>query len=166
MKHVMVDLEMWDDRPTGRISQVAACVFDTTGFISAEICLNIDPASWPETAFTTSVDTLRWMVAKGVPFTRPQEMPYGVAMVHLAAFLRGSVPEQVIYWGKGAGFDQRALEHAFETCGLAAPWHYWQWLDVRTETRHLPKATAPNAHDALADCKFQISRVLEVWGNE
>lgn len=161
--HVMIDLEMWDNRPTGRISQVAACVFDDTGFIEAEMCVNIDVKTYPEDKFTMDPETIQWMFAKGIPFVREKEMAYGAAFVRLDAFLRGSAGKTATYWGKGAGFDQRALEHVFRVCGLITPWNYWQWMDVRTETRHLPKASAPNAHDALADCKFQISRLLQMW---
>jgi hypothetical protein len=30
----------------------------------------------------------------------------------------------------------------------------------------LLRESAPNAHDAMADCKFQISRLLQVWNNK
>lgn len=164
--NVMIDLEMWDNRPTGRISQVAACVFDETGFVQAEMCVNIDVKSYPEDKFTIDPETIQWMIEKRVPFYRENEIGFGVAVVRLQSFLLGSVGKKATYWGKGAGFDQRALEHIFKVSGFEPPWNFWQWMDVRTETRHLPKASAPNAHDAMADCKFQISRLLQVWNNK
>jgi hypothetical protein len=162
-KHIMVDLEIWDNRPTGRISQIAAAIFDESGHVSAEMSVNIDVNGYPEHRFTVNTWTVQWMAEKGLPFKRENEIHWLDGAARIQAWIAGLSSKETLFWGKGAGFDQRALEHLFLQAKLRLPWGFWQWMDARTEMRHLPKDAQPTAHDALADCLRQVERITQVW---
>ena len=62
-------------------------------------------------------------------------------------------------WSHGATFDIPILSEAYRKCSMTPPWYFFQARDTRTvyDLGGIPLGKNENKHNALEDCKQQIS---------
>ena len=169
---IMVDVETTgtDLRTTG-IIQLSAVMFNlATGEIGPEFdrCLFLnDQVVWER-------QTYEWWINK----------PEKIAILNEIE-RRAEDPKQVIndfvrwnrvygpckhFWSKPSHFDYTLLDKYFRMYGYKNPFSYWKARDMRSYIlglvfpKELPdlKLESAEAHNALADVKFQISELIRV----
>ena len=162
----MLDIETLGTKPGCVITQIA-CIPFTEEAVSSDSSwfrANVDITTFGHT-FHIDAATLKWAIEKGVPILRPDAKPAAQVLADLYFFIQAKVlaDKSLKIWAKSPSFDCEIIEAAWRRFEIATPWHYWQLLDVRTETWREPRDTAPAAHDATADCLSQISAIQKVW---
>lgn len=165
---VMVDIETMGNMSHSAIVSVGAVRFDLeTGEIGEKFYMNVDLQSCLDAGLIINADTLMWwlnqnkaarnkIIEKGHPLSK--------ALFSLSAFV--TKDDQV--WGNSARFDLGILSDAFNTLKIPIPWDFRKERCVRTLVSFAPeiKEKEPNtgvAHDALADCVFQISYCSKIY---
>jgi hypothetical protein len=86
------------------------------------------------------------------------------ALLSLSAF----VTKDDEVWGNSARFDLGILSDAYNTVKLPIPWDFRKERCVRTLVAFAPEVKEAEvntgvAHDALADCVFQISYCSKIY---
>ena len=180
MADVMIDVETLSTEYNALLVSIAAVKFNVYDKEIPRESLNllIDISSYltctkenieftnAECPYTVSSSTITWWLQQpsyeGVFLAQPR-MSLRQALVQLTAFCAGSGR----YWCQGMNFDPIVLEHAYKQEGLNPPWKFYEWRDSRTAVNLLPKHYFPskpvNAHDALADCNYQIENLYIVY---
>lgn len=169
----MVDLETLSSDPTAVVVQIGVVAFDIqTGRIEAERLINVDPHSEILEGFTVDGGTIMWWMdqAKGGKCTwNSGNVDSKEAWIRFCAFIKAYGNKNSRMWSH-ATFDAPIVTYHLNRLGLAQPVHYNRYLDLRTIsvlTRgrfSIPKTVRPDdAHDALADCRYQIKWLVECW---
>lgn len=68
-------------------------------------------------------------------------------------------------WAQGPVFDIAILENLYRQIGMPIPWLYYNIRDSRTMIKALGSEIyikRENAHDALADCKYQANYIRKI----
>ena len=68
-------------------------------------------------------------------------------------------------WAQGPVFDIAILENLYRQIGMPIPWQYYNIRDSRTIIKALGSDIVnvrENAHDALADCKYQAAYIKKI----
>lgn len=163
MKHIMLDIETLSTRSDAQIIQIGLLSVDDKWVradrISATVDWSIQPTGHvdPETVFwwaKQSEAVRKGVFAASNTLTTALQFVFGGILITKADLV----------WANGTSFDIPILEHAFRSCGIQCPWQYWQTRDLRTLKSLVPKAVLAGiknerAHDALADCDFQMSQL-------
>lgn len=164
MKHVMIDIETLDTRPSAAILSIAAVRFDLdTGQLGPVFHKYVDIDSNLQCGRTVSGATILWWLSQPDEarnrIAGAQAEPLHNVLKDLSLF----VEEGDMVWGNGAGFDNVILEDAYRTVGLNAPWRFWSNMCYRTLKNMFKSAPKPQfqgvAHDALDDAKFQAQHL-------
>lgn len=171
---IMVDVETTGtDLRTAAIIQLSAVIFNlSTGEVGSEFdaCLKIpegDSYAWdPQTLNWWVRDTNRKAVLESIS-TRMVD-----AKDAIYAFIRwnrvnGSPTH---FWSKPSHFDYTLLSKYFKDYGFENPFKYWKARDMRSYMLGLVfpdplpdlRLTSNDAHNALADVKFQISELIKL----
>lgn len=175
MRHVMIDLETLGTQPGSVILSIGAVLFDPskTGneCLGKELYSVISRESCEAAKLEVSQDTLDWWEeqspeARAVLAQSSDEarsVALGIALKELADF----IPAGAKVWSNGANFDQPLLDVAYNRCGIALPWKYWNSRCYRTIVALHPneKAIRPPtvcAHNALEDAKWQAYHMVNV----
>lgn len=168
--HVMIDLETMGIGENAVIAAICATAFDiTTGKRNRIFYQKIDITSCMALGMQVDGPTLYWWLnqseqARQELLTDTQTIL--VAIARLSEWM-GYISEFQV-WGNGASFDLPKLKNAFVKCGYNVPWHHYNERDVRTMVMLRPevKENMPflgTKHTALADCRFQIDVVCEIY---
>lgn len=162
MKNVMIDIETLGTGPNSVILSVAAVEFcAVTGAIGRKFYKKIDLLSSLAKGFVVEKETLMWWTAQKADqfkelFTN--EEPITNVMQQLLYWFADN---DKLVWANSPAFDLVILENAFKKCGFSAPWQFYNERCVRTLVSLYPDAKTAipkpeNAHNALADCEYQI----------
>lgn len=161
MKHVMIDLETMDTKPSTVILSIGAVKFDPlTGLLGEKYYETVSSDNQFLFHRTVSESTMKWWEEQDEEVRKEafsgQKSLSGV--LHEFATWLG---DGCKVWGNGATFDISILEHAYD---YNAPWKFWDVRDVRTvveltndfiEKGELPEGEAHNAlNDAIHQAKF------------
>lgn len=162
-EHIMVDIETLDTAVTARILSIGACTIHNTpdGPSRHEFYRELYPH---QAGRTESQDTLDW-------WSRQANKPNGTldlpsALIQFSQWI-ASLRATPIIWCKGLDFDVAILNHAFRQCAIQIPWKYNHVRDCRTlewmfEEKIDKTIKNDNAHNALADAKYQSDVLLSL----
>ena len=179
MKHLMIDLETMDNKPTAAITSIGAVFFNPeTGEMGATFYRNIMLESSVAHGCTIGAETVLWWMQQEPEASRA--WLYGGSqdlrdvIEDLLTFINNNCDSHTLQvWGKGPSFDNVILRHAVEKCGYRFPfWNFWNDRDVRT-VEQLAKDLGLNInkvirfegipHHALDDAIHQVKIVSYVW---
>jgi exodeoxyribonuclease VIII len=165
-RHVMIDLETLGRRPGCAIASIGAMDFDPAGgddFIAGEFYRAID---WQNSGLALEPDTVSWWLGQPaearIELCAPAEGLWALnpALWGLIGYLDRHCDKDLVLWCQGASFDFPILGAAYDHCGIARPWEYWQERDARTiiKLADLPKWERAEAdkHHALRDAAHQV----------
>ena len=173
MRHVMLDLETLDSKPTACIVSIGAVVMDMERFeISLDECYYIVR---PDSQYgTIGADTVLWWLqqspeAQSMFRTSAEKaLKLPEALVRFSAWCTGSgfIKDDIAIWGNGATFDNVILRHAYEACGIKAPWSYRHDFCYRTMYRNFPSNESYKKqgiqHNSLDDAKSQAQALVAI----
>ena len=168
-KHLMVDLETLDTRPTSVVLSIGAIAFDpqskwldTTGGFEQNLRLE----EQFEAGRTISESTLLWWLDQSEDarksITGNPRKTVEDSLEGLREYASRMNCEYV--WSNGAAFDVVILEHLMDYTKI--PWKFYKVLDMRTMMwlKNVPKQGA-TAHKALDDAIDQAHRVVEAYAS-
>ncbi|EOF2948151.1 3'-5' exonuclease [Citrobacter freundii] len=179
MKHLMIDLETMDNKPTAAITAIGAVLFNPeTGEIGETFYRRVSLASSVDYDCTMGADTVLWWLRQSSEarseMINDANCPLDTAISDLFHFISELTDAHHLQvWGNGASFDNVILRHAANKVGLLSPmWNYWNDRDVRT-VNALAKDLGLNIkniikfegtpHHALYDAIHQAKLVSYVW---
>lgn len=164
----MIDIETMGNMSHSAIVSIGAVRFDLeTGKTGATFYMNVDLQSCLDAGLIINADTLMWWLNQSEAARKKiieKGHPLNKALISLSAFV--TKDDQV--WGNSARFDLGILSDALNTLGMPIPWDFRKERCVRTLVSFAPevKDAEPNtgvAHDALADCMFQINYCSKIF---
>lgn len=90
------------------------------------------------------------------------------ALTSLGKWMGDNFSDKPIVWCQGMDFDFPILKHAHGVFKMKLPWEYYNQRDTRTLYEVAPgfKKTFVRSgvyHDALEDCKHQVSEVCKAY---
>jgi len=170
-KHIMIDIETLGLSNNAVIAQIAALEFSPeNSYIpnTNPFQCNIDI---DQNGRAIEVNTLKWWLEQSVTtrnavFSTASQFPLVVALNSLALWI-STIGEKtnLKFWCRGVNFDFILLNDAYAQYNLDTPWKYTSLADVRTFDSLVPPEILQSIprvgehHNALDDCKFQISYV-------
>lgn len=164
----MLDLETLGNMSHSAIVSVGAVRFDLkTGEIGDKFYMNVDLQSCLDAGLIINADTLMWWLNQSEAARKKiteKGFPLNKVLLSLSAFI--TKDDEV--WGNSARFDLGILQDAFNVKSMPIPWDFRKERCVRTLVSFAPevKDAEPNtgvAHDALADCIFQINYCSKIF---
>ena len=162
MKHVMIDIETMGSQSQSAIVSIGAVRFDLkTGEIGERFYVNVDLQSCIDAGLIINSDTLMWWLNQNEE-ARKKITEKGFHLNNALVTLSGFITKDDEVWGNSARFDLGILSDAYNAVKLPIPWDFRKERCVRTLVAFAPEVKAAEvntgvAHDALADCIFQIS---------
>ncbi|PJH71320.1 3'-5' exoribonuclease [Salmonella enterica subsp. enterica serovar Typhimurium] len=179
MKHLMIDLETMDNKPTAAITAIGAVLFNPeTGEMGETFYRRISLTSSVDYDCTMGADTVLWWLRQSIEakseIINDANCPLDTAISDLFHFIcELTDAHHLQVWGNGSSFDNVILRHAANKVGLLSPmWNYWNDRDVRIVSA-LAKALGLNInniikfegvkHHALYDAIHQAKIVSYVW---
>jgi len=166
----MVDIETLGIHADSVMLTIAAIQFDLeSGDMGMSFSRTVDIEDQVRRGRTITGDTLKWWLAQN-PETLKLNMrapvPLESALYDFGEFIYDNDLQFV--WANGIAFDLAILKHAYRSIPLPLPWAYYNERDYKTirELFAAPSIVLEDTsikHNALADCKFQIQYLCEVW---
>ncbi len=170
----MIDLETLGNGPTSAIVQIGCVAFDRyTGELHDEYLVNVHLEEEMKLGFKVDASTIEWWMLQsalgkntwvGESSLRPKD-----ALLGLNKFVKDRGMKKSAMWSH-ATFDAPILFHHYKVMEIATPIKYSFWLDLRTlgmlgrGVASIPYEARPDdAHDALADCKYQVKWAVKCW---
>lgn len=178
--HICLDLETLGNQPTSVITQIAMVPFNMeTGEISPNHFnryITID--SGLKAGCTIDGSTIEWWMkqspeAQKAVFVEPVKISLDRAIYETVQYLQDLISVDGLYgtylWCH-TSFDYPILKHAANRVGKEIPIHYRCLRDLRTivdlagiDVNAYIEKSSLIAHDALEDCKFQITYTVDAW---
>lgn len=166
-KHIVIDIETYDTKPTSIILQIAACEFDinNSGNILSEFVVNVNVDSQPNRSY--SQRTLDWWRDQGKE-KHDTLLVNAIDLQNALSQLLSWLPQDDKYkiWANSPNFDMSILENALN---YDIPWKYYQYLDVRTIKElakslniAIPEPDKTQKHTALYDCHYEAFLISSV----
>lgn len=170
MSEVMVDLETLGNGSNAVIIAIGAVAFEpSSGQITSEFYVNVDPQSCVDAGLKMDVSTVMWWMKQSdearAAFTKPS-VPLEVAL----QMFKEWYPQGAGMWGNGATFDNVILSNAYTLAGINRPWHFMKDRCYRTLKALRPDIKQDRVgthHNALDDAKYQAlhaSKLLRALG--
>lgn len=170
-KHIMIDIETWDTKPSALIRAMAVASFTPDSIISVHLLdLRNTLDEQIELGGTISLDTVefwRHTFNLGALLDRTcvndHEVQVKIARMSRCMHIFNKLntldvtPDTTI-WSRGS-FDLDILESLATGLDFTLPWTYWQRADVRTLDQLIPKPVPTRPHDPVSDCLAQILHV-------
>jgi hypothetical protein len=154
----MIDIETLGTTPKAVVLQIGVVAFDGSlegVYYLSELAQNTREVSNATSAWWCAPE--RQLVYEGNSRDFKKELDRFVIDI------KSLHPKTSVFWAKSPSFDQIILEDLLEQYEYSAPWNYWQWRDVRTALNlGVSYTKLPASHDALEDCRNQVSEVQEV----
>lgn len=173
---ILIDIETFGTGDDCVIVSIAALIFnldDPAGTFIDSLHIHVDTENQPGRVCDAS--TVMWWMkgdmeeARKRAFSVKNRTRLGLALKQLDDFVKQHRPW--FAWGCAPDFDMGILEHAYRQHRQGFPVPFWRWQDVRTiENFFYGKNTRKEggdnwldgvAHDALDDCKMEISVLQE-----
>ncbi|WP_337049972.1 3'-5' exonuclease [Serratia fonticola] len=179
MKHLMVDLETMGNGNNAPIVAIGAVFFEpTTGELGQQFNTPVKLTSDMSAGAVPDGDTIIWWLTQSEEaraiIANKRAPDIQTALDELTTFVASACesPKHLKVWGNGAAFDNVILRAAYERCGRAPCWNWFNDMDVRTVValgRAIgfdPKREMPfdgERHNALADAIHQARYVSVIW---
>lgn len=168
MNHVMIDIETLGTRHSSIFLSVAAVPFDLKGrkiSTKKNFVRTVELQSALDAGLTIDASTLQWWLEQKpeilkLMFKNPE--PLQKVLWSLKIFFEEN---DILYpWGNSASFDLGILANAYQKCGIELPWKFYNERCYRTLVALFPTNISKpvNAHDPLADCYYQLHRLLKL----
>lgn len=154
MKHIMVDIETYGMPPNGALLQVGACAFDPDRIQSVEelvadsflvsVSRRFYDGLKDETDWRVDPRTVKWWSEQSKEAQDALELEVvsspREALMKLSSWLSSvgfdREPKNSLdvgqMWANPPTFDLAILNHGYDVCHIARPWHYRQEKDART----------------------------------
>ena len=169
----MVDLETLDNNPTAVIVQIGCVAYEReTGEEVATFRWNVDAEDELRNGFTVNGSTIEWWMQQALD---GQCSWLGASiggkdmLQRFSKFVREHSTKKSVMWSHST-FDAPILFYHFNKYNMSTPIKYSFWLDLRTLSMlgrgvaAIPKEARPeDAHDALADCRYQVKWAVKCW---
>jgi hypothetical protein len=166
-RHVMIDLETLGRRPGCAIASIAAVDFDPYSgghdYLDKHLYCAID---WQTSDMALDPETVAWWLGQPaqarIELCEPEGGPWELrpALWALASYFGEGADDDLALWCQGASFDFAILGAAYDHCGIARPWRYWQERCARTVRKVAgvpePKRAEADKHHALRDAAHQV----------
>jgi exodeoxyribonuclease VIII len=163
-RHVMIDLETLGRRPGCAIASIGAMDFDPLNvrFSAPSFYCVID---WPACGLEIERETFAWWLAQSKDacaelMNTADAIPLIHALSNLSGYLGEGADDDLVLWCQGASFDFGILGAAYDHCGMARPWRYWQERCARTIRKVAgvpePERAEADKHHALRDAAHQV----------
>lgn len=184
MKHIMIDLETMDNRPTAAIVAIGAVAFDpATSEVDTDCAfyINVDLQSSLDAGLTVSGSTVNWWLqqseAAREEITAPGER-LEMALFEFSQWLDrynvaacgphdDALAHHLNIWGNGSDFDNVILANAYHATEKLVPWGPYRNRCYRTLKKLAPViqlervGTHHNAvHDAISQAHHAV-RLLQ-----
>jgi exodeoxyribonuclease VIII len=161
---VMLDLETLGRQPGAVIVAIGAVKFIDDRIVS-ECYLRIDPRSAVAEGLSIDADTVCWWLTRSE--TARLELVKSGGSLREALFAFGSWLDDpnAEVWGNGAGFDNVLLAEAYDRCGIARPWQWWNDRCYRTMKALRPDIAMSRSgthHHALDDARSQARHLMAI----
>lgn len=166
-RHIMIDLETMDTKPTSAITAIGAVAFTLEeGIIEPHFYQKVDLQSSIEVGLTVNGNTIEWWLGQGEE-ARAEMMKPGLHITHsLFNFFNWyKTVEGCEVWGNGSSFDNPIMDNAYAKCGLAAPWEHFNhrcYRTIKVLGRDVPKVKPIIAHHALHDAIAQAQHLINI----
>lgn len=171
MNNIMIDIETLGTDPNSVTLAIAAVEFDKAGRMGRFFYRKIELQSALNLGLQIDQQTLIWWsTQKPVLFKELFDDAQPLESV-MQLFVKWFNPEIKTVWANSPSFDLVIIKNILKKLDLPVPWKYHSERDFRT-LKYLFKETVAevpkpeNAHNALADCEYQIncvSRVLKLY---
>lgn len=171
-RHLMVDIETLDTKPTAAIVAIAALVFDPEdpSYNGPPFECVVSLSSNIQAKRTVSLETLTWW----------EQQPQAAKDAIADSFLSGNAARKLepaldsfsdfvsevnpaAIWANSPSFDLAILRDALQNIDYTVPWQFYQERDVRTLKAMIPDGLLPPAsalaHVAIEDCRWQAKVV-------
>lgn len=173
--HITFDLETLGTNSTAPIVQIGAVKFTKGGKILDKFLRNIAPDSLQKYDFDVEYRTIYWWLNRDkevIDTVFGEDNKYTNIQKAMYDFLNwvGEDNKHGTVWSH-ATFDPPILKNTLKTVGVAMPFHYRAWKDIRTLTRIVGstgeeiKPRVSMKHNALSDAVYQagyISQLLQI----
>lgn len=166
-KHLMIDLETLDTRPSSVVLSIGAIAFDpesgwvdTTG--GMEVYLKLEEQF--EAGRTISESTFLWWFGQSDlarnAVVRARRVGVEAGLDELQDYCSRMNIQYV--WSNGAAFDVVIMEHLMNYTKM--PWKFYKVMDMRTIMWLNPvEKEGETEHTALADAVAQVKRVNQAY---
>ncbi|WP_048794726.1 MULTISPECIES: 3'-5' exonuclease [Serratia] len=178
MRHIMLDLETMDNRPSAAIVAIGAVAFDlASGTLGKRFYQRVDLENSQKHGGTIGADTVKWWLRQSAEarseIATDDAVTLGCALGELQCFImRNGAIEDVRIWAKGTDFDLPIINTALASVGLTPVWRFWNARDVRTIEEaakdagmdlHTAVPFDGAKHNALDDAIHQAKTVIHIW---
>lgn len=170
---LMVDTETMGGAPDGALVQIGAVFFDIRSrTLGPEFLENINLADAVRHGGKIDPSTVMWWM--GQPDKARESIRFGggeiaVVLQRFANWIKETCRlEDVRVWGNSPRFDMQIIDGAYTRLGLPVPWYWTNERDFRTTRNQHPKVEydtaqkGDDAHNALADAKFQVQHLFKI----
>jgi hypothetical protein len=175
MKHVMIDIEAMDNKPTAAIASIAAAIFDpVSGAVSASMYRRVAIESSEAFGGTLGAETIKWWFKQSgearAEVLKEDAVALPSALSDLNLFiLEYCDMDSVKVWARGTDYDMPIIYNALRAVDLGPVWNFWNVRDVRTveEVALTVCGYASNRlvdnekHNAAADVWNQIAQLSD-----
>lgn len=166
-RHIMIDLETMDNKPTSAITAIGAVAFTLEeGIIEPYFYQKVDLQSSIDAGLTVSGSTVEWWLGQSAE-ARAEMMKPGVridsGLVNFFDWYKAVEGCEV--WGNGASFDNPIMDNAYAKCGLPAPWQHFNhrcYRTIKVLARDVPRVEPTIAHHALHDAIAQAQHLINI----
>lgn len=167
MIQIVIDLETYSTNSNAAIVQIGAVAFDaSTGEITAEFKINVDPKSCTDAGLSVDIETMEWWSGQSREAQKSitQAPRYSIldALTAFASWVREQTSYKHARIWSHATFDFVILANAFKAVGMKMPYSHRSARDLRTivdlarvEYWKWDRGEGVH-HDALDDCRFQV----------
>jgi len=163
-ERVMVDIETLGRSPGCVICSVGAAKFDSRE-VGETFEASIDITSCQDFGLEIDAETLEWWLTQSEE-ARAQ-LVGGDGLADVLADLNRFIGDADELWANSPSFDLAILEAAFESCGVSAPWEFYEARDFRT-VKNLGISHGIEQegieHDAVDDAVHQATIAATVLG--
>jgi DNA polymerase III epsilon subunit-like protein len=163
-ERVMVDIETLGREPGCVICSIGAAKFDARE-VGETFEASVDITSCQEFGLEIDAETLAWWLTQSSE-ARAQ-LVGGDGLADVLADLNRFIADAAEVWANSPSFDLAILEAAFESCGVSAPWEFYETRDFRT-IKNLGVSHGIEQdgieHDAVDDAVHQATIAATVLG--
>ena len=171
--HIMVDIETMGNESSSAIVSIGAVEFNmATGETGKEFHVKVSLQSCLDNNLKINADTLMWWLKQSdearTSLVDGEKLHISHALLKFSEYINECGGKTIEIWGNSARFDLGILSDAYSVVNIKTPWDFRNERCVRTLVSFLPeiKNMTKNhgiAHDALADCHFQIRYCSETY---
>ncbi len=181
-KHVMVDIETLDTKPTALVLSIGAVAFDPFTKELGEtfyVEFTDDAKTQQELGRTVDADTVSWWMqqseeARQTAMATPARDPRPLHRIttfegldKFAEYLARNGGRDIELWGNGADFDNVVIGSLYDSFSVKKPWSYSRNRCYRTIKRlfgdKVPLVRHGTHHNGLDDAITQAKHLQEIF---